>query len=365
MKMIRCGDLYKTETMGDVVIVREAYHWDATNTVTVVPAGKAYRQQAIKISTINRVGYMLPTIRYIEPHHPATISVYDLDHIIGSLSDDEYAELMYAYSWIVDPILQEANELPRCFADVWKTATPKYTPQNVPKYTPPVETRQKKSDSGSTINNGNKVYPESMFSTNELNQYARSFIIDDVYFNGGIQKRSTSILTSDDIDVIAQYMSKSCYPTVEEYYQRMTVFDARLLAIWMPSEKLMKLTGLPWDEARGLKRLCNFLNKMDEDEYNRRFKERNKDLTQEVEVKSDVEESKPYTRQDMKSVLDNVKAYLNQQRLDKIPAELIPDFMSLPKHVVKAAYTGKQFYDNYEKACEKYRNILNIKSEVQ
>ena len=126
----RLSYLLGTVSSRPAVVIRPPAWWDRYNTVTVIPAiTKGSPAYVCKLS--DRYGFETEASYPFVPHNPHTIPVSRLGKHIGSLTDDELAELLYAFEWIHNPLMQrdESCEVPAIYRDVFnkKTLPPSWT----------------------------------------------------------------------------------------------------------------------------------------------------------------------------------------------------------------------------------------------
>lgn len=406
----RLSYLLGTVSSRPAVVIRPPTWWDRYNTVTVIPAiTKGSPAYVCKLS--DRYGFETEAAYPFVPHNPHTIPVSRLGKHIGSLTDDELAELLYAFEWIHDPLMQrdETLEVPAIYRDVFnrKSLPPSWTENRdarsdikigvnsdlklesetnpelngfdigkaVGIFVDPVTampdddfipTESALPDSTHTkeetqMSNKNTVpvekdFPDSIFSSNDLWRVAARFTIDNKFYDGDCAVRDPAVLTATEMDKIFGDAPHFHRDDIMDVYRKLTPFDAFLLGPRLPLMTLAELLKLDREDAHILKMLCNTMRDMGDAEYGIRLAELR------APKKSNTPEGKPDTVEvgskiDMATAsakLAKIKPYLNSKSIMKIPNKYIRDFLETPAFMVQRTWSGPQFKANYQKAVAHY-----------
>ena len=406
----RLSYLLGTVSSRPAVVIRPPAWWDRYNTVTVIPAiTKGSPAYVCKLS--DRYGFETEASYPFIPHNPHTIPVSRLGKHIGSLTDDELAELLYAFEWIHNPLMQrdESFEIPAIYRDVFnkKTLPPSWTENrdarsdvriginpdlvlesdtnpelngfNIGKavgiFVDPVTTtptddfipiesalpdsthtkEEKQMDSKNTVP-VEKKFPNSIFSTDDLWKVASRFTSDDKFYDEDCAVRDPAVLTAAEMDKIFGDIPHFRRDDIMDVYRKLTPFDAFLLGPRLPLQTLADLLKLNHDDAHTLKMLCNVMRDMGDVDYDIRLKNLNapkKDKAPDEPTASSNDGSKI----DMTAAsarLSKIKPYLNSKSIMKIPSKYAQDFLDIPMFMVQRAWSGPQFKTNYQKAITHY-----------
>lgn len=404
----RLSYLLGTVSARPAVVVRPPYWWDNFSMVTVIPA-LSHGAPAITLKLNDRYDRETKSDYPFVPHHAISIPVSRLGHYIGSLDDQEIEELMYAFHWVMDPRLHndEKYPAPRCYKNVVRNKIPKGSwiaprdprsdavlrigddngtmsihsetnpeingtlvseepmaihprteramtrePVFIPVEThlPDVKDDTKEDEEMNVVPVPvEKKFPPSIFSLDVLNQVAGRFDIDSAHYLTA--KKRDPYVVDPDKDFLRHGLSDKDITNVFEYYKTMEPMDAYLLGPRLPTFILAEITGFDHVTATVLKLICNLLRDMPDEEYDRRYDE----MTQRVAQKDDAKPIIQAEEQvDYKPIVQRLRSYLTQARITRIPEDLQEDFLSVPKGIIKRAWTGKQFELYYKKAVNLY-----------
>lgn len=409
----RLSYLLGTVSSRPAVVIRPPAWWDRYNTVTVIPAiTKGSPAYVCKLS--DRYGFETEASYPFVPHNPHTIPVSRLGKRIGSLTDDELAELLYAFEWIHNPLMQrdESCEVPAIYRDVFnkKTLPPSWTENrdarsdiriginpdlvlesdtnpelngfNIgkavgifvdPATTMPTDdfiptesvlpdsthTKEEKQMNSKNTVPVEKNFPNSIFSSDDLWNVASRFTIDDKFYAGDCTVRDPAVLTASELDKIFRDELPYVRDEIIAVYRKMTPFDAFLLGPRLPLQTLADLLNMSRDEAHELKMLCNVMRDMGDVDYDIRLKNLNA-------PKKDEKPDVPVTNTNDSKIdlaaasarLSKIKPYLNSKSIMKIPSKYAQDFLDTPMFMVQRAWSGPQFKTNYQKAITHYTAMM-------
>ena len=397
------------------VVVRAPQWWDNYSTVTVIPA-LSNGTPAITFRLQDRYGYLTEADYPFMPHTPHSIPVGRLGRYIGRLSKEELDELMYAFHWIHSPEMQENTvdyEIPKCYKEVIEAKIPstnKFITKEVdfsvdenmklhshsdatkdldgvtlninlqssispsalraletdPDYKPLSLPSTESSSTAKVVKvDDNAVpverdFPMSIFTTEELHRVAGRFDIDSRYYEGDnqFQKRNPDVLTQHEINNMRGEMTLFQFNGILEFYKKLYPFDAFLLGPRLPTIVLKNLlenrVHYTTQQVIVLKKVCTYLQALDETVYQNRLKKLMegpvKETKTEPEVDPKIQEEK------YRGYIEDLKKYLTPSNIHKIPPRLQKEFLELPSYMVKRAYTGKAFHSNYTKAYDYYKN---------
>lgn len=409
----RLSYLLGTVSSRPAVVIRPPVWWDRYNTVTVIPAiTKGSPAYVCKLS--DRYGFETEASYPFVPHNPHTIPVSRLGKHIGSLTDDELAELLYAFEWIHNPLMQrdESCEVPAIYRDVFnkKTLPPSWTENrdarsdiriginpdlvlesdtnpelngfNIgkavgifvdPATTMPTDdfiptesvlpdsthTKEEKQMNSKNTVPVEKNFPNSIFSNDDLWNVASRFTIDDKFYAGDCAVRDPAVLSASELDKIFRDELPYVRDEIIAVYRKMTPFDAFLLGPRLPLQTLADLLNMSRDEAHELKMLCNVMRDMGDADYDIRLKNLNA-------PKKDEKPDEPVTNTNDSKIdlaaasarLSKIKPYLNSKSIMKIPSKYAQDFLDTPMFMVQRAWSGPQFKTNYQKAITHYTAMM-------
>lgn len=395
----RVSYLLGTVSARPAVVIRPPYHWDSFSMVTVIPA-LSRGNPAIVYHLRDRYDRETKSDYPFVPHHAISIPVSRLGRYIGSLEDHELEELMYAFHWIMDPSMQKdpAHPAPRAYKDVVRNKIPKGSwiapkdqrsdvsiriakngelrsdtnpeingvkvidesgtiyprvekaikrePVFVPVSNPLPDSVDHKPDE--VVVPVEKEFPPSIFSNDVLQQVAGRFDIDCAYYLNAV-KRTPDVIDPDK-DGIRHNLKDREIQEIFDYYKMMKPMDAYLLGPRLPTFILAEITGMDSAKATVLKLMCNILRDMPKDEYAARL-----DALKQPEPVKEEKKPEPPAPVDYKPIIQKLKPYMSSSRIMSIPENLREDFLSLPKGIVKRAWTGTQFETAYKKALATYR----------
>ena len=391
----RLSYLLGTVSSRPAVVIRPPAWWDRYNTVTVIPAiTKGSPAYVCKLS--DRYGFETEASYPFVPHNPHTIPVSRLGKHIGSLTDDELAELLYAFEWIHNPLMQrdESCEVPAIYRDVFnkKTLPPSWTENrdarsdiriginpdlvlesdtnpelngfNIgkavgifvdPATTMPTDdfiptesvlpdsthTKEEKQMNSKNTVPVEKNFPNSIFSSDDLWNVASRFTIDDKFYAGDCTVRDPAVLTASELDKIFRDELPYVRDEIIAVYRKMTPLDAFLLGPRLPLQTLADLLNMSRDEAHELKMLCNVMRDMGDVDYDIRLKNLNA-------PKKDEKPDVPVTNTNDSKIdlaaasarLSKIKPYLNSKSIMKIPSKYAQDFLDTPMFMVQRAWSG-------------------------
>lgn len=415
----RLSYLLGTVSSRPAIVIRPPAWWDRFNTVTVIPAitkGKP----AIVLRLNDKYGFETDAEYPFVPHNPHTIPVARLGRYIGRLDDDELAEILYAFEWIHDPIMQRDKtiDVPKIYRDVFAKAHPPKSwsknqdarsaikigfgddmrlqspthPEvnglefgtalgkfvdpkiNSDKGFVPVESALPdvlepdditKEETDMSKENGARVpvekgFPKSIFSTDDLWKVASRFTIDESYYDGSILRRDPIVLTEAEQDKIFKGVGKMSKSILLDSYIKMTPFDAFLLGPRLPLPVVAELLDITRDEAHSMKLLCNTMRSMTEEDYQVRIAAQSTPKQEDpTDERAEVINSGVESKFDMAAAsekLAKLRPYLDAKNVMKIPAKLQDDFVSMPQFMIQRAWKGPQFKTFYKKAIAHYIN---------
>lgn len=391
----RLSYLLGTVSARPAIIIREPVWWDKYSTCTIIPAVSKV-EPSIKLRLIDRYGYETSSVYNFCPHNPHTIPVSRLGKYIGSLSDEELDEILYAFKWINDPYMQgdSSYQVPPVYREVNLKKIPKsWTDNKDPRSRVSIRTKwngdgtvdvYNESDSESAAGEPLKIdayeidpehymnfdntsyqpvenplpdsipatedqinvpvesaYPPSMFSTEVLDRIASRFTVSDAYYLNE-NKKDFSVLTKDEISRLRNDLSSFEVDGVREIYEKMSMFDAYLLGTRLPVHVLADICGITNREAIALKKFCNYLRDMPDADYQERMNGTN------AEAEEVPEAPKPQVRNKFedKKNLDKIREYLSPNRINDLPDSLAQTFLDTPSYMIRKYWKGSQY-----KAC--------------
>ena len=221
------------------------------------------------------------------------------------------------------------------------------------------------------------VFPQSIFSNQTLRKVAGGFNIPQIFFEETPPKREFRALNYHELQNIwreeEHHISANEMTWVVDMYHKMTIFDAYFLATRLPLIKLEEITGMPKHCAAALKRACNYLRDMDDDEYRRRdtskpvynyFKYSSALAKEVMSQPRDLKPTRPAIvsnrdcqipyefADDKNDIIKKLRPYMNQKQIKRMPTTVKLLFKTTPKHVLKRLWSGTGFEKCYEEAMK-------------
>ena len=398
-----------------VVVIKPVHWWDDYSSVTVLPA-ITDANYSITFHLYDRYGMIAESKFPFVPHSPHTVPLSRLGQYLGSLDADELEELLYAFKWIHDENMQQESPVPKCYEKVFSKNTivpkarnrkPRPTPtiriddQNrihimnassgigadinipidsieVPKdnsYKLVEESSVEAEEETIVANSGTVVamtrFPKSIFSEDDLYEVANRFNFDADFFDdekAAGMKRDWRCLSEAELEVISPHVGTYRMQGILDIYDSMHPIDALLFGPHLPTSVLCRLCRVSVNEGATLKRLCNVLRDLPEEDYIRRMQDRARpkviNETAISEKKSDELKNSillPAQCNDpieQKKLLGQLRPWLNAKQLPRLPVSLYNCFLRLPTHLIRKAYTGKGFQTIYT------TTYARIKTEV-
>lgn len=408
----RLSYLLGTVSARPAIIIREPVWWDKYSTCTVIPAVSKV-EPSIKLRLIDRYGYETSSVYNFCPHNPHTIPVSRLGKYIGSLSDEELDEILYAFKWINDPYMQndDCYQVPPVYRDVSLKKIPRsWTDNKDPRSRVSIRSKwngdgtvdvYNESDSESAAEEPLKIdaydmpsdyavfdntsyqpvetplpdsvpateeqinvpvesaYPPSMFSTEVLDRIASRFTISDAYYLNE-NKKDFSVLTKDEISRLRNDLSSFEVEGIREIYQKMSMFDAYLLGTRLPVHVLADICGITNREAVALKKFCNYLRDMPDADYQERMNGTNTAAAEVLEV------PKPQARNKFedKKNLDKIREYLSPKRINDLPDSLAQTFLDTPSYMIRKYWKGSQYKACVVGAINRCKKVVEQQKQV-
>ncbi|MCM1230246.1 MAG: hypothetical protein NC489_08935 [Ruminococcus flavefaciens] len=220
----------------------------------------------------------------------------------------------------------------------------------------------------------NTNFPKSIFSNATLRKVAGGFDIPPEYFIGTDQnKRKFAALSYRELENVWRKdehpISSDEMMWVVDMYHKMTLFDAYFLTTRLPLRVVVELTGMPKHCAAALKRACNYLRDMPEEEYLKRDTGkpvyRHFKYTFGIDKTADTPHTMPKVvattphkpqsfapipyefADDKDEIIKKLRPYMNENGIKKMPTTVKLLFKSTPKHVLKRIWSGKNFEKCY------------------
>lgn len=199
-------------------------------------------------------------------------------------------------------------------------------------------------------------FPPSTFDQVTLSRVAKDYTLFEKYYPGPkqLEVRNPAVLTPDEIKEIRGDVGANRMKDLIAYYETFTPFDAWCLGPYLPTSTLSKMIGFTIRETAALKRLCTFFKGMSENAYRDRLDEMNKPDTS-APTQSGDSANRQLTQPQIREILTKLSPYLTEDKIDKIPQKLRPDFLAVPQYAIKRAYTGKGFSTAYARAVSVYK----------
>lgn len=403
------------------VVIRAPIAWDPYGEVEVLP-GLSSAKPTLTFHMHDIYGYLGCDYPFA-PHSAHTVSIARLGRYIGHLTMPELKELLYAYHWIHDPFMQMDTEkfpIPECYKEAYEklpeleshpeepkhhyeaitvdkdltivngpckgakldinlqnATNPHFAEQVVERGVVPTpvapapeeaahtEEPQEADTEGTVI-----TFPVSVFSLDNLKKYAGKFKYPPIYYSNRVKvKDDLSILTNEEKDKIIANVSDDVYRNVTKIYKTLKPVDRDILAVRLPTSHLAKLLHINMMTAACLKRLCNVMFAITDDDYDSRLAKKDDVNQYEQELRHIVEEKfklRYPTYMDYNIIrreLNNLRPYLNKNGIMNIPKNLMASFICIPTSAVRKAFTGKLHQMVYADAY--HRCKMNLLKEIE
>lgn len=218
-----------------------------------------------------------------------------------------------------------------------------------------------------------KDFPPSIFPIDMLNEVAGRFDFSAAYYSGDLPTRDPKYLNEDEVRSIRGTSTNAELQELFDYYKKLTPMDAYVLGPRLPTEALQRITGFTRVKTASLKRLCNLLRDIPDEEYNHRVQvEADAKAVAEAQVKAEKDAKKAAdkkTKADLKEhqakLLALVRPYLSPDRvMDITDEDTVRAFIELPMGVVKHAWNGLNFKDAYSEAKRFYKRGIKIYDSI-
>ena len=218
-----------------------------------------------------------------------------------------------------------------------------------------------------------KDFPPSTFPKELLNEVAGRFDFSSAYYNGDLPARDPRYLTEEEIRNIRGNTTNAELESLFDYYRTLTPMDAFVLGPRLPTEALQRITGFSRPKTATLKRLCNVMRDIPDDEYQQRIEAEElavaqlaaDEVAKKAEKRAADKEAKAKLKEEQAKQLSLVMPYLNQSdMLDMKKLEEVQAFLALPMGVVKRAWQGTNFKSDYTEAKRFYKKGMKIYEEI-
>lgn len=386
-----------------VLIVRPPMSWDSFSTVTVIPAYNN-TNPSICVDQEDNYGAVTTTFSLV-PHIIQTIPVVLLSRHLGHLDYSEMHEIVKTIHWLTGDDAYRNNEghpIPEClspkvvdkitpsrrsYATVLidsdgrisfsedqpaRKSTTLTKPSNVAKPTatkdeiPVPQTKNPEQTAAKHNTKHNTLFPQSIFAREDLCEVADRFTIAPEFYEdaGDKLKRPIELLEDNEIQRICEELNPMSMRCVLDVYGRMHSVDALIFGPLLPTTVLARLCFLNHQETIALKKICSKLKILSDEEIEARKLRMIKlpELPEEpvqVESEAPVDPYAPYTDpNEIKSALLRLRPYLSEAGMRQLPAKLYGDFIRVPEHYLRRAYSGKCFAKNYEHRCQIIRDRI-------
>ena len=149
-------------------------------------------------------------------------------------------------------------------------------------------------------------------------------------------------------------MSVNC---VLDTYAKMHSVDALVFGPHLPTAVLARLCFLNHPETIALKKICSMLKMFDPDEIEARSLE-HLDLPDLPDISETTEPENtdphaPYTDISViRTAIAALRPYLSESKINSLPRKLYEDFLRVPEHHLRRAYSGKNFAKTYARERE-------------
>lgn len=388
-----------------VVIIREPFPWDKYGEVTVLPA-MSHGNASITCQAINRVGGWSDHDYKFVPHAPSRVPVTRLGRYIGKLSNEELEDILYAFHWIHDPTMQNDSryDIPPVYKELFEklddyrkaplaitrdgfTITDNLTLKTSSGDKPidlslnlntasieamvPIDSRSKENlnavrnilDKKNQETPYKAIHPEvkSLLPQQIVDKYYDTYITSDVDVT--VPARKATVISPDEIEVMRGDLSLLDFQLMLDQYRNLSAYDREYFMIWLSNDVLNKnITAISAKQIAVLKRICDFMRGMPEEDYEARLK-----ITYKSEPESVIEDEKrlfqktyPIFTQDneIATAVKTVKPWLSEERMSKMPKTKQRYFVRIPMIELIGNTSIPNFRYYYYVAYAKYRRIL-------
>lgn len=388
-----------------VLIIRPPMDWDTFSTVTVIPA-YTNTEPCIRVDQEDNYGAVTSSYSFI-PHIIQTIPVAFLSRHVGHLTDAELKNVTKSIHWLTGTDSYRSKEnhpTPKQFSSAalskinrsrcsYATVvidsehrisfsdddTVPYAPRTfkvhptIPPTGPTVPVQEsvsvlltkeepKKEEPSSPLGavvsknivRHNTQFPKSMFAQADLCEVADRFEIAQEFYidKDDNLKRSIDLLTHNELMMILEGLNPSSKDCVLNTYEKMHSVDALVFGPHLPTAILARLCFLNHPETIALKKICSKLKDLSDEEILARSLERVSLPDLPAEEPSCMQHPEdpyaPYTDQnEIRAAVSRLRPYLSETGFHQLPRKLQIDFIRVPEHYLRRAYSGKNFAKNY------------------
>lgn len=391
----RISYLLGTVPARPVVIFRPPAIWDTYGEVTIIPAIHNENEPGVKVESYDRFGRLTDSTYNFTVHAMHTVPVTRLGNYIGRLTDSEMERVRKCVNWLnsgmplndvpddyktIFNIIKDRKINPPHFANtddivldvdgnmnVCETNLSKNKDSSVclgeldididcaisPEIAEQIRSDDNFKIKSEKTSDKSMEFPPSAFSYDDLCRYASSYTYDKSLINK--PKPSVDILTKDDISEILDGSAPYLIDDVFQWYDKMTPTDVFVLGVWLPRPSLVKMTNLSSSQVVILKRLCNKMSTLSNDDIKKHS------INDKVEVKESMKREVQLKDTDINDILEKLKPYLSEARIMCIPENLYDGFMNIPKYMIRRSYRGRKFEVLYKKAVSKIKADARMK----
>ena len=215
-----------------------------------------------------------------------------------------------------------------------------------------------------------KDFPPSSFPVDMLREVAGRFDFSAAYYNNDLPTRDPRHLTEDEIRSIRGPSTNSELDEICDYYRALTPMDAYVLGPRLPTDALQRITGFNRQKTAILKRLCNVMRDIPDEDYASRvaaYELVQAQLAAEKAAKKEqAKEEKANLKAQQAEDLAIVRKYLSADDVLEMSTEAeARAFLRLPMGVVKRAWNGINFKEHYSEAKSFYKKGLKLYDELR
>lgn len=176
-----------------------------------------------------------------------------------------------------------------------------------------------------------------------------------------VPPRKTSVITPDEVEVLRGELSLYDFQLILDEYRNLTALDRDYFMIWIPTTTLVEALNRDQKQIAILKRVCDFMNGMPEEDYIKREKK-----TSHRTIENPDEEREMFNRKypmftaeaDIQTGIKVITPWLTQDRIGKMPKTKQQYFVRIPMTDVSAAAGFPNFRYYYYSAYAGYRRKL-------
>lgn len=147
------------------------------------------------------------------------------------------------------------------------------------------------------------------------------------------------------------------FNTLVEYYKKLTPLDAYILGPRLPLTVLAEITELDRESAVILKKMCNIMRDMPDEEYDQRISAHVASRCRQT-VTERATDTSASSEDDITEKIKKLKPYLSAKKIEALPDELASTLLDVPMYRLQKAWSGPQFKIMYKKVQDRCKRVV-------